>query len=175
MRVYLLVILHILFLASNADAGRVIEGVVKIVYDGDTVQLLTRSNSRLKMRLYGIDAPEIRKPDKPGQSYADRSKVVLKSKIMGRRVSAEVVDVDQYERAVAIVRYSGRDVNREMLEEGMAWAYRKYLQSPYESKYIDSENRARLRRAGLWRDANPKAPWDFRHEVKRKKQKRYWY
>ena len=77
---------------------------------------------------------------------------------MGKKVSAEIIDVDQYQRAVAVIRYAGRDINREMVAEGMAWAYRRYLQGPYASEYLDAENRARARRAGLWRDANPRPP-----------------
>jgi micrococcal nuclease len=76
------------------------------------------------------------------------------------------MDADQYRRAVAIIRYAGRDVNREMVSEGMAWAYRTYLQDPYASEYIGAENRARSVRAGLWRDANPTPPWEFRQALK---------
>jgi len=44
----------------------------------------------------------------------------------------------------------------------MAWAYRRFLQGPYASDYLDAETRARARRLGLWRDANPQPPWEFR-------------
>jgi micrococcal nuclease len=159
-------ILQILLLATPACAGRTIEGMVRAVYDGDTVLLATREESRLKVRLYGIDAPETRKPDRPGQPYGDISRRTLMYKIMGRRIAAEIVDIDQYKRAVAVIRYEGRDINREMVAEGMAWAYRQYLQGPYESEYINSENRARSRRAGIWRESNPQPPWEFRNGQK---------
>jgi len=147
-------------------AGRILEGMVRAVYDGDTLLLTTREESRLKVRLYGIDAPETKKPDSPGQPYGDIAKRTLMYKIMGRRVSAEIVDIDQYKRAVAVIRYEGRDINREMVSEGWAWAYRRYLQTPYESEYIGSENRARSRRAGIWREPDPQPPWEFRHLLK---------
>jgi micrococcal nuclease len=170
-----LLILLILLLTSNAYAGRTVEGIVRAVYDGDTVLLTTREESRLKVRLYGIDAPETRKPDKPGQPYGDISKRVLMYKVLGRSVTAEIMDVDQYKRAVAVIRYEGRDINREMVAEGMAWAYRHYLQGPYESEYIGSETRARSRRAGLWRESNPQPPWEFRNGHKgRGKHSRGW-
>jgi endonuclease YncB( thermonuclease family) len=138
MRIYILTVLQVLLLTCSAHAGRIVEGMVKAVYDGDTVLLTTREESRLKVRLYGIDAPETRKPDKPGQPFGDISKRTLMYKIMGRRVSAEIMDIDQYKRAVAIIRYEGKDINREMVAEGMAWAYRQYLQGAYESEYIGS-------------------------------------
>ena len=170
MRIYLITLLQILLLTGTAYAGRLVEGMVRAVYDGDTVVLTTRGESRLKVRLYGIDAPETKKPDKPGQPYGDISKRTLMYKIMGRRVTAEIVDIDQYKRAVAVIRYSGRDINREMVAEGMAWAYRQYLQGAYESEYIGAESLARSRRAGIWRESNPQPPWEFRngHKVRGK-------
>ena len=168
MKIVLLTILQVALLTCSAHAGRIIEGMVKAVYDGDTVLLTTREESRLKVRLYGIDAPETKKPDKPGQPYGDISKRTLMYKIMGRRVTAEIIDIDQYKRAVAVIRYNGKDINHEMVAEGMAWAYRQYLQGAYASGYIDSENRARSRRAGLWRESNPQPPWEFRHGSKGK-------
>ena len=155
----------ILLLCSDASAGRTIEGIVKAVYDGDTLLLATREDSRLKVRLYGIDAPETKKPDNPGQPFGSIARRTLMYKIMGRQVSAEIVDIDQHQRAVAVIRYAGRDINREMVFEGQAWAYRQYLQGVYASEYIGGENRARSRRAGLWRDANPQPPWDFRNSI----------
>jgi micrococcal nuclease len=148
--------------SSDVFAGRIIEGVVKAVYDGDTVLLATREDSRLKLRLYGVDAPETEKPDVPGQPFGDISKRTLAYKIMGRRVLAEIMDVDQYKRVVGIIRYAGRDINREMVSEGMVWAYRPYLQGVYASEYIGGENRARSNRNGLWRDNKPQSPWEFR-------------
>ncbi|MEI6208293.1 MAG: thermonuclease family protein [Desulfuromonadales bacterium] len=157
----------LLFLVSgDASAGRIIEGMVKAVYDGDTILLATREESRLKVRLYGVDAPETRKPDTPGQPFGETARRILMYKIMGRRVTAEIMDIDQYKRAVAVIRYSGKDVNREMVAEGFAWAYRHYLQGTYASEYMDAEDRARSRRAGLWREANPTPPWEFRQVLK---------
>ena len=174
MKVFLVSMLLILLQAGTACAGRTVEGMVKAVYDGDTVLLTTREESRLKVRLYGIDAPETKKPDKPGQPFGDISKRTLMYKIMGRQVTAEIVDVDQYKRAVAIIRYNGRDINKEMVAEGMAWAYRQYLQGAYESEYIGSENRARSHHAGLWRESNPQPPWEFRKAYKGKSRHSRW-
>ena len=175
MKIVLVILLQILLLTGTASAGRVVEGMVKSVYDGDTVLLATREDSRLKVRLYGIDAPETKKPNKPGQPYGDISKRTLMYKIMGRRVTVEIIDVDQYKRVVAVIRYAGRDINREMVSEGMAWAYRQYLHAPYASGYIDSEARAQSHRAGLWRESNPQPPWEFRHDQKgRGKYSRKW-
>ena len=167
MRLLLAICLLVVFAATDSHASRTVEGVVRAVYDGDTVLLATRESSRLKIRLYGVDAPETAKPGQPGQPFGEAARRVLLSKIMGKKVSAEVVDVDQYQRAVAVIRYAGRDINREMVAEGMAWAYRRYLQGPYASEYLGAESSARSRRAGLWRDVNPRPPWEFRQAFNR--------
>lgn len=167
MKILLTTLSLILLLSADAFAGRIIEGIVKAVYDGDTVMLATRDQSRLKVRLYGIDAPETAKPNEPGQPFGAVARRTLMYKIMGRQVSAEIVDTDQYQRAVAVIRYRGRDINREMVAEGMAWAYRQYLQGPYASEYISSEDSARGRHRGLWRDTNPQPPWEFRNPDKK--------
>ncbi|HIJ95065.1 MAG TPA: nuclease [Desulfuromonadales bacterium] len=175
MKTLLTLCLLVLLGAGDASAGRVVTGVVRAVYDGDTVLLATREESRLKIRLYGIDAPETRKPDQPGQPFGDDSKRALMKKIIGRQVSAEIIDVDQYKRVVAVIRFAGRDINREMVSEGMAWAYRQYLHAPYASEYIGRESRARSQRTGLWRDSKPLPPWEYRHALKSsQKQRKRW-
>lgn len=163
MKTFLVVSALFLAIVADARAERIIVGMVRAVYDGDTVLLATREDSRLKVRLYGIDAPETTKPDSPGQPFGEVARRTLMYKIMGRQVSAEVMDVDQYRRTVAVILYGGRDINREMVAEGMAWAYRQFLQGPYASEYIGVEEVARARHKGLWRDANPEPPWEFRH------------
>lgn len=162
----------VMLAAAESHAGRMVEGVVRTVYDGDTILLATPESSRIKTRLYGIDAPETAKPDQPGQPFGGAARRALLSKIIGKRVSAEIVAVDQYQRSVAVIRYAGRDINREMVAEGMAWAYRQFLQGPYATEYLDAESRARARRAGLWRNANPRPPWEFRQAHKGHRQQR---
>ncbi len=148
-----------LLLANNAFAGQTVVGMVRNVYDGDTILMTTKTQSKMKVRLYGIDAPETGRPEQP---YARVARRTLMYKIMGREVTAEIIESDKYNRAVAVIRYQGRDINREMVSEGMAWAYRQYLQGPYVSQYINSEERARTRHKGLWRTPNPQPPWEWR-------------
>lgn len=170
----LLVLCTLLCLTAECRADRTVEGLVRTVYDGDTLLLETRDGTRLKTRLYGIDAPEIARPDRPGQPFGEAAGRALGSKVTGKRVTAQVVDIDRYQRVVAVVRIGSRDINREMLTEGMAWAYRRYLQPPYASAYTTAESGARARRTGLWRDSRPQPPWEFR-ELQRGGHHRRWH
>ena len=53
-----------------------------------------------------------------------------------------------------------------MVKLGYAWAYKQYLKRPYASEYIDAENEARNKKLGLWKQANPQPPWEFRKSLR---------
>ena len=157
-----LILYLILLFAMPVCAETDIKGMVRHVYDGDTALVISRNAGKVKVRLYGIDAPETDKPGKPGQPVGSQAKRMLMYKILGRTVNVEVRDKDQYGRVVGVVRQGGRDVNAEMVREGMAWAYRQYLHGAYASEYIALEENARRHRIGIWRQGNPQPPWVFR-------------
>jgi endonuclease YncB( thermonuclease family) len=139
-----------------------VEGTVTRVSDGDTLILVTGEGTKLKVRLYGIDAPEVRHEKIPGQPFGKEARTALKALALGRKVTLEILDIDTHRRMVGIVRKSGVDINREMVRSGLAWAYRRYLSAPYASEYIAAEKEARGRRLGLWKQDNPDPPWKFK-------------
>lgn len=149
---------------SSCLTPRTVEGKVTRVTDGDTLILVTGEGTKLKVRLYGIDAPEVRHEEVPGQPYGREARDALKELALGRNATLELVDIDTHKRMVCIVRVSGVDINREMVRSGFAWAYRRYLSAPYASVYIAAEKEARNRRLGLWRQANPDPPWNFKRK-----------
>jgi endonuclease YncB( thermonuclease family) len=167
-RCFLSIVMILLVLTVGRDAlAETLRGMVKTVYDGDTVVIVGRGTGRATVRLYGIDAPETRKPKSSGQPYGSQARRVLMYKLLGKEVTAAVQERDQYGRTVAVIELEGRDINAEMVAEGMAWAYRQYLAGPYASRYIGLEGKARRQHRGLWRENNPQPPWEFRHGQKR--------
>lgn len=155
-------LLLLLLLVLPVQAAETLRGMVRTVYDGDTLLLVAKPRGQIKVRLYGIDAPETAKPDRPGQPYGAVARRVLMYKLLGKAVTLEVQEQDQYDRAVGVVRLEGRDINAEMVAEGLAWAYRQYLQGSYASEYLRLEEHARRRHRGLWQQPNPQPPWEFR-------------
>lgn len=142
---------------------RTIEGMVTKVSDGDTIQVTDDFGTKAKVRFYGIDAPETAKGSNPGQPYGEEAFQALRQKVDRQRVRVDVMDIDKYKRLVSVVWLSGRDINREMIVEGHAWAYRKYLAEAYASDYISAEDQARKAGKGLWRQGgNIQPPWEFR-------------
>lgn len=153
--------------AVAEDPIRIIEGIVIKVSDGDSIQVQDPLGTKVKVRLYGIDAPETDKPNKPGQPYGEESWKALKGKVSGKQVKLDVMDIDKYKRLVCIVYLNGKNINQEMVAEGYAWAYRKYLDRPHASEYIELEEQTRSRRLGLWQQNNPQPPWEFRRSLKK--------
>jgi endonuclease YncB( thermonuclease family) len=153
---------------------RVIEGVVTKVSDGDTIQVTDSLGTKIKVRFYGIDAPETEKSSKktgriskPGQPFGEEASQALKGKVQRKKVRLDVMDIDRYGRTVSIVWFENRNINREMVAEGWAWAYRQYLDRPHASEYIDAEEQARRNRLGLWQQSNPQPPWEFRKQLRK--------
>ena len=165
---FCLIALFGLLAPGTSALAETLRGMVKAVHDGDTVVLVGRGTGRVTVRLYGVDAPETRKPDSPGQPFGSQAKRVLMFKVLGKEVTAEVQDRDQYGRTVAVIQLGGRDINAEMVAEGMTWAYRQFLNGPYASRYIALEEQARRQHRGLWRDPNPQPPWEFRRGQKKR-------
>jgi len=92
----------------------------------------------------------------------------LSDKVDRQQVRLDVMDIDRYRRAVCLVWVGDRNINREMVAEGWAWAYRQYLDRPYASKFIEAESVARRAGMGLWQQGNPQPPWEFRRLLRRR-------
>jgi endonuclease YncB( thermonuclease family) len=149
--------------APAAAAEWAIDGRVIGVSDGDTVTLLDHAKAQHKIRLHGIDAPE------KGQAFGERSKQNLSGLAFHRDVTAQCHKRDRYGREVCKIMLGSTDVNLEQLRAGMAWWYREYAkEQPAEDQaaYSAAERDAHARRAGLWNDAVPVPPWEWRKNEK---------
>lgn len=120
------------------------------VSDGDTITLLSKGD-KIKVRFYGIDAPESK------QKYGQFCKDMLVDFLRDKEIKLDVKDNDKYGRTVGIVYANGEDINKKMVRNGCAWAYRAYTK-----QYVEDENYAKSNKLGLWQDKNPQNPRDFR-------------
>jgi endonuclease YncB( thermonuclease family) len=138
-------------------------GKVINVADGDTITVLDDTNTHHKIRLSGIDAPEKK------QAFGNVSKQSLADMVSGQSVTVEWVKVDKYRRKVGKVLLAGLDRNPVQVKRGLTWHYKKYQdeQSPADQQsYAAAEIVARTAQVGLWRDADPMPPWEFRHQAR---------
>jgi len=144
--------LLLLVAASVPQSGRVV-GVV----DGDTLTVRTDGGAQVRIRLYGIDAPERAQP------WSDEALHALADLVANKTVRFEKVDTDRYGRTVARVYVHDTDVNAELVRQGAAWVYRKYTDDP---ALLELERVARAQKRGLWAlPAEQRVPpWEWRRK-----------
>ncbi|WP_299823987.1 thermonuclease family protein [uncultured Pontibacter sp.] len=123
------------------------------VKDGDTIVLL-RNGEEVTVRLYGVDTPE------KNQAYGQRAKQYTSDLVFGKQVRLIVNNKDRYGRTVGtVILPDGKSLNEELVKNGFAWHYKAYSK---DASLANAEADARRFKRGLWADANPVAPWDFR-------------
>jgi endonuclease YncB( thermonuclease family) len=144
-------VVSILLFLSGFTPERLTGRVVK-VQDGDTVTILTNEKEQIKVRLYGIDAPE------KSQDYGIKSKDYLSGLVAGKTVRIESKGNDRYGRMIGIVYVNGLNVNEEMLRAGLAWRY-KYTK---KRSYLQLQEEAQKKRLNIWSMKNPIDPWLWR-------------
>lgn len=149
---------------APAAARERYEGRVQRVLDGDTADVLTGDFERIRVRFYGLDAPE------KNQDGGDESRAALDRLIAGREVSVLVMDVDRYSRQVGVVYLDGVSVNLEMIALGQAWVYEQYCRDrKICGEFRRAQSRAREAGLGLWADPDPTPPWDHRRNRRNSK------
>ncbi|MCU7547614.1 thermonuclease family protein [Chitinophagaceae bacterium LB-8] len=164
-RFYLFIFPLLFFISScrqqNTEEG--LHGKAVNIPDGDTFTLLTSDNKTMRIRLYGIDAPE------RGQDFYQASKQYLGDLLRGKNITVKVRDTDQYKRIVGeVYLMDKRNVNQAMIEAGLAWHYKQFSK---DYNLAIAEEKAKERRLGLWQQPNAQPPWEWRRD-KRNKSKR---
>ncbi len=129
---------------------------VVTVSEGDTFTCLTTDNTRLRVRLAEIDAPERKQP------YGAEAKQALAELVLEKQVVLQVHEVDRYRRTLARVYVDNLDVNYVLVEQGAAWAYTQQLK---DEKLNDAQTLARNMGKGLWQLTAEAivAPWEWRY------------
>jgi micrococcal nuclease len=120
------------------------------VVDGDTIVL----DGGERVRLIGVDTPELHHPAKPVQYFAHEAKERTVALAQGRRVGLEYDHQrrDRYGRTLAYVFLpDGTLLNLRLIEEGYGFAYTKYPFRPdYMARFRNAERVARTQSHGLW-------------------------
>lgn len=116
----------------------------RAIYDGDTVT--AHCPKALKIRLWGIDAPEMGQ-----QPWGERSRDALRRLLAATpKITVEVVDHDRYGRTVARLLSDDQDLGLTLVRQGWATVYHRYNDS---ARYRRVEAEARQARRGIWAEA----------------------
>ncbi len=153
-----LFILPLAILSSPPLMAWTLTGRVSAVVSGDTIRVVDDRKVQHTVRLAGLDAPE------KFQAYGQRALDALRELVFQRGVAVEIPGNDRSAPRRGKVLVEGRDINLEQLKLGMAWHERSGagLSAADREVYAAAEAEARLQRVGLWRDAKPIPPWEYR-------------
>ena len=121
-------------------ADTTIVGKVVGVHDGDTLTLRT-INETLRVRLSGIDTPEL------GQPFGNNAKQALSSMVFGKSVTISSTGKDRYGRSLGIVFLGNGNVSK-IIRKGMAWHYKQYSDSVPMQQFENTLEQTGL----LWSD-----------------------
>ena len=153
-------LLTILLLCWPLTAHAWMAKVVSVT-DGDTIKVYNTEYGQVKIRLYGIDTPEM------GQPYGMATRKHLAYLILiasGATVEIETVTTDEYGRTVGVVWGNESNINQQMIQAGYAWVYQKYCDKPFCESWMALENEAKTDKEGLWQEPNPVPPWEWRRK-----------
>jgi endonuclease YncB( thermonuclease family) len=117
-----------------------------LVIDGDTLEIAGQ-----RVRLFGIDAPELSQTwSRSGQAWecGKAAREHLAGMISTAEVTCSGAEKDTYGRLVAVCQVSGVDLNRALVAEGWATAFRRY-----SDRYRADETRAQAAKLGIWRSS----------------------
>ncbi|WP_052130016.1 thermonuclease family protein [Sphingomonas sp. 35-24ZXX] len=124
------------------------------VSDGDSLVIAGH-----RIRLFGIDAPELSQTcstNAAAWACGESAKRALEGLVDGQTIACQVQGYDQYERGLAVCSTEFLSLNEAMVELGWALAY-----TQFSADYLDAQNRAKDRRAGLWASTFT-PPWEYR-------------
>ena len=142
MKIFNLSLIILLILSFNAISSE-ISGIPSIT-DGDTIKILNK-----RIRFYGIDTPEKKqiciKNSKEYRCGQEATNALIK-KINRKIVVCKVQEkLDRYKRYVGVCFLGNINLNKWMVRNGYAVAYRRYSKD-----YIQDENYAKKNKIGLW-------------------------
>ncbi len=159
---YLLTSLLIACISSPAQAQHVIKVKESKVLDGDTMDIVSTKGKTHRVRLLGIDAPELK------QDFGENSKSSLEYCLkFGDSVVVKWSKKDRYGRLLGKVVAGSVDCNLTQIKRGMAWYYKEYAQNLTKTdrkRYAEEFAIARKSVIGVWSKTNPIKPSDYRKD-----------
>ena len=159
---------------KELPAGAELTGNVVGVPDGDAIELQTADKKKFSIRLNGIDAPEKEQP------FGTQSQEALAALVAEKTVRVVTQGEDRSGQVIGDVYFKGEksatddseiDLNAYLVAKGFAWHFVRY--APDNQKLASSEKLAREQKLGLWSEADPIAPWEWRkQEAEKQKSKK---
>ncbi len=152
-------VIFVLVFYNQAFAGGVNVNLIRVI-DGDTICVL-HAEKEVKIRLYGIDAPEI------GQNHGEEATAFVQD-ILAAEKSLRVTFLgkDSYGRLIGIVHLGADTLQAILVRHGWAWVYNAYCQQTVCQNWGQLQRTAQVTQVGIWQVGEVVSPWDWRESKK---------
>ncbi len=153
------------YFVTGPQAEELPRGRVVYCYDGDTLKL---ADGR-KVRLAGIDTPEVAHKGEPAQLYAQEAADLLRRLTQGKDVRLRAATTegsrDHYSRVLADVQLEdGSSVNLQMVRAGAAFVYAHKDNDPaYMRQLFAAQAEAMRDGRGMWGQLKETPVWTARY------------
>ena len=136
------ILFFLLTFSTHSISSKTIIGTANVI-DGDTIHI-----GKNKIRLHGIDAPEIEQTCNIEEQVWNCGLVSFKTlqKLTTKKeVTCKVNGIDQYKRYIAECYLNNLNINQYMVKQGWAIAYRYY-----SKEFVEDEEIAQKNKSGIW-------------------------
>jgi micrococcal nuclease len=150
--------------ASDWPGRNTLRARIVSVSDGDTVRIAVGSKS-YSVRFLTIDAPELHFQGLSQGYWAERAHERLQDLLpIDAQVTIRLDEerCDRYGRVLGYVIKDGRDINRVLVNEGLAVTYCIYPNTQVCEQYGAATERARAANRGFFSDPSVELPYEFR-------------
>lgn len=145
-------------------------------YDGDTCTFrLKKGNIKLRVRLVGMDSPELPRKSRKGQPNAEQSRDEIRRLLGLGTITIKSHGLDPYNRILGEVLVSDTktrepfNANLQMIRTGLAWYYSKSPATIDKTQYQMAEDYARQERKGIWSGSEKQVTAEQFRRISRKK------
>ncbi len=140
--------------AQNCPSKHYDESVtIKYIHDGDTVKLVDGR----KIRLIGINAPEVARKDQPAEAYALQARDHLRALLHKHNNQVKLVHGiekrDHYQRSLShLFLPDGTNIQAQLLSEGLSSSITIPPNDRFSSCYQQAEKQALCSQKAIWSD-----------------------
>ena len=153
-------------LAAGERAELTVWGTVTQVQSATRLALQSPDAGLLKLRLFGVQAPEPPNPRargevREGQPFGDQTFAFIRNLLLGRQVQIRSYGSD-HGRLLVVVWLGDINVNLELVKQGLAWMEPSLRILAVRAPLEVAERQAQVGHYGFWELPNPEPPWEFR-------------
>jgi micrococcal nuclease len=158
-KIFLLISILFFQFANTSANAEMITGIIDSVISGDTITILSKGKT-VQIRLFGIETPE------KNQAFGQSARNFTGGKASKGEIHVQPMTQDHDGRTVAMVFINGINLNEQIISQGFGWVSRQSCKESFCADWLKLEANAKASQKGLWADADPTPPWEYRQNLR---------